>query len=432
MEYGRIIRKTRESLGLFQKDLATDNLSRNLLSNIEMGQVKLMPAKAMALFTQFIEVSWTKGLYCDIRFDDLLSDRQEYQDYLRANDLCKSLNDLIDKKEVNQDLIDQAVTFARRHEVGLLRYFLYLLSARLQATRGDQLKTCRLYFDALDYLKWKNPVRVRVLYETCLKEVTWIAYACEEFLALDRYLSVLNEMLERLKMPVKPEMLFNMALFSFRSEAFDSSLKHIDAFVASDIPFKRQVDGNILRCAILTSLGRYDEGVKGYFLLIKDLGDPEYKKQQIMCRVNIIHLIADKKLKAYKNVLCDQLAIMNQMTTKDLGDTATQISTYTNMGVGYAFLKDSLGSSKYYMRSLELCLSHEKWSDYVHVLNNSLTVFVESNLLDQYIHFLVQVKLDLLTSHLQATLYKLLLQLKDLRQDRESEELNQYIASVIT
>ena len=98
MEYNYIIKEAREKLGIYKRDLAGENLSKNLLSNIEAGKTNLTPQKALMLYRRFLEISLKKEIFIEVDFDELLYNNDEYNRLKEANSICKMLKDVLDSK----------------------------------------------------------------------------------------------------------------------------------------------------------------------------------------------------------------------------------------------------------------------------------------------------------------------------------------------
>ena len=77
MSYGQMIRTDRKKLGFNQLNLANDNISRTLISEIEKSNMSLITTKALLIYKKVINESDLVNIERDVNFDGVLKDNVE-------------------------------------------------------------------------------------------------------------------------------------------------------------------------------------------------------------------------------------------------------------------------------------------------------------------------------------------------------------------
>lgn len=414
MNYGESIRKAREDLSIYQKELASANLSRNLLSNIEMGRVNLVPVKAMHIYKSILEIAWSKDIYYHIEFDDLLSEYDEYNLLKKANEICVQLFKMSNEDiAFDQLYILDVIEFAKKNEVGYLRYHIYRLVAKVLEDKALDDIRVNVFISTLDYLKWKKPLEVVEFYDECLQEATTLIYSHGEYQLLIHYYETLKEFYAGLNKTVDSIIYYNLSLFNQVSKDFDKALKYINAYLGlshllsqSDI-----VDAKIIKAAILTSMKNIEEGLNLYDGIIGELLSSESDYQLSLCLSNSIFVISKYNVKSRKGQLLSKITLLNEIITKADQRLSKRHSLFSNIAQGFEYLADYRKAEINFRESIRCIELDTSYVKRITVLMEGFNTFNRNESLDYVIDEVVGIDMNLVADSIRGDYGMFLLKL---------------------
>lgn len=408
MIYGILIKEAREALGLFQRDLANENLSRNLLSNIEMNRVRLLPTKALYLYKRIIEIAWSKDIYYTLDFDDILLDNEAYMLLKKANSFCfklKQMKEGLCQLDLDEVLI--ALDFAAKNDVGYIRYHIYKYASGLLEGLVSNQYLLKIQFDTLDYLRWLKPTEIFEYYDYTLKTTTDLAYKLGEFEALIQYYDVYLEFRKLLDLEIDPKAVYNLSLFNQKIKKYDQALFYIDEYLRHGLNEVDHHDGLILKAVVLTSSDRVMEGLQIYEDLISVLGI-EAAYERSLCLSNSIYVITSRRIQEKEGQLPFLIqALIDLLDKRD--SKLCRHSLFSNIGLGYSFINEEEKAIEYFMKSFESVKDDDGFIKLITLMRESYQSFRKLGALDYIIEKILTIPVKEVASKCQNDYLKLLI-----------------------
>ena len=410
MKYGSNIKNAREKLNLYQKDIASFNLSRNFISNIESGKSRLTPSKALMIFKKIIEFSVKKSKYLEIEFNDLLLENEEYINLRDGYSICKKLNDFLESNtKLNKNDLNEYIEFADKNDIGILRYYIYYYSASLLDIENEY--KLQIYFKALDYLKWTKMEFVLELYKKCLSDLVKLAYKYSKFDLLIHYYEILLNGEEQFRFKVDLKIYYNLALFYKYLEKYDLALKNLERYLENndDMSMEHIINAMIVKATILTKTNKITEGFKIYEEILDKLKIDDLVYQRSLCLSNMIYNISINNFLDKKDDIVCYLDNLVEIFDQAMVFSDAKEIAYSNIGQGYFYLKDYEKSKEYFNKSLKCVFTDNKK---VVILKESYKTY----LMNAELHILIERVLEVNKSNLSfreiCIFYKLLLKIQ--------------------
>lgn len=407
MNYGQMIRTARKKLGLNQSDLANDNISRTLISEIEKGNTNLVSTKALLIYKKLINESYLQDIEIELDFDGVLKDNFEYLQLRQAREVLTLLINVREKKKkISAYELENYRLFALRSEIGIFKYYIFRELA-LHERENHEFKI-KVLFNALDFLKWQNFEEIYVFYDQTLKEVTLPAYNNRLFEKLIHYYKYQKDRLMEIEVFIEPRIYYNLSLFNDFILDYEKAYRYLDKYLEykttlSSIDY---YDALIGRARLATRFGRYAIGIKLYEELLNTMSKGDFRKQRSIVLGNILFNIpkltnrySSKKIEAYLKELTGMLpdALDQRNFPSDL---------LVNISIGYGLINEVEESNNYIRKAFEYANSPDlKANVIVDTLNNIETVDIDlviknivsidiDELRDQYSFMRVLLKLQ--------------------------------------
>lgn len=397
MNYGESIKEAREQLGLYQKDLSNEYLSRNLLSNIELGKTKLVPVKALIIYKKCLEVAIDKQLPFNLNFDALLQDNQEYRDLQEAYSMYDTLTSMLqtynDNKSLAKTDIQNYISFAKEKNIGMLRYFILEICGDLYGIFDDKIPQCKAYFSALGYLKWHRPKVVIEYFRKCYLKVQMPAYKLGKIENLIHYLWILIDFQTEVYQEVNPNNYFNLGLFYKINGDFDQGTLYIDQYLSTAINLKKStlIDCNILKASMLSEAGHCLDACNLYNHLLVTYTEDEFNYQKSICHSNTINCIVknhviDQNLRVSKSI--NELLILHD----DVIDQTLSLNRlYSNIGQGYAYLENYSEAKLFFLKAYETIDLDPGHTNLVEFLTESYETYIALDDVDTLINNIIKI-----------------------------------------
>lgn len=355
MNYGKMIRSAREELGLYLKDFSQQNLSFNLLSNIEVGKTKLTKQKALMLYKVILKESWKKKIFPVSDFDEILCDDKEYLTIKESHEFCLYLYELFkEKKELSQADFNQALKLVGQKEVDLLSFQIYYFTANLLAEDSYKDKLA-MYEKALDSLYWSNMEEYMWIYKQCLIESISVAYEVSNHKMLIKYYTILLEAEEKYSVRIDTKIYYNLSLFHNIVGDWQVALEYLNMYLSKsyDLSLRDEVDCKILKTAILGKSGQYKKAIDLSEEILAKIEDENLLYQESLCMSNI--LFWHYKLKSNGQDVPVLKYITNLMSLMMSDDSMRQSNDglYLNLALGFTLVSDSRNALVYFKKSIE-------------------------------------------------------------------------------
>lgn len=398
---GKVLKNIRKQLGLTQKDVATMNMSPNLISMIETNQVELTPQKALMLYRKYVEVSLIKAIPIDLNFDGLLKETPAYQALKKAYHICIQLNENMSNGEhLSLVELEMFVSFAHRNDVGLATYFILVGAAKCLdepfASEKEKWLT-----DALEFLKWYPFEEVHDLYAQCLKEVTCTCFKDVYMEKLIGYTKYLIEQLNVHEMIVDNNLYYNVSVFYTQIKAYEEAYAYFMMYEEKVTHSTTQekledlIQKGILHCQtnrVADGLALYQYGLK----YLHGNKTEELVKFKAMLLSNIIYEACIHKIDPYFSELKHYIQNLRDIEDDVIRYPMQLRSIYTNLGLGYLQLKDFHKASLYCAKSLEMVTSNDE--KYM-VLNSFYTLGKETYIVPDFVEGLISLNYNKLSHH---------------------------------
>lgn len=409
---GKALKNIRKQLGLTQKDVATMNMSPNLISMIETNQVELTPQKALMLYRKYVEVSLIKAIPIDLNFDGLLKETQAYLALKKAYHICMQLNESLSNGEsLSLVELEMFVSFAHRNDVGLASYFILVGAANCldDAFASEKEKWLT---DALEFLKWYPFEEVHDLYAKCLNDVTRTCFKDVYMDKLIGYTKYLIDQLNAHDMVVNQNLYYNVSLFYTQRKAYEEAyayfMKYEEKVTHNTTQEKLEdlIQKGILHCQtnrVADGLALYQYGLKW----LHGNKTEDLVRYRAMLLSNIIYEACTYKIDPYFSELNHYIQKLREIEDEVVQYPMQLRSIYTNLGLGYLQLKDYHKASQYCSKSLEIVTSDDEKYE---VLNSFYALGKQTYIVPDFVEGLTSLDYNKLSHHNKEGLLMLLVE----------------------
>lgn len=405
MGYGEMIRSARKALKLNQSDMSNENISRTLISEIEKENINLVPSKAFLIYKKLIIESCSQDVEVEINFDELLGDNINYVQLKQAKDILDRLKGSIKTNDpIQQFELENIRLFALRHDIGILKYYIFKALARL-STKNVEFHV-KVLFNALEFLKWEKFENIYEEYDQTLKEVTQNAYKNRMAKELIYFYEFQKERLIEMGIPVESRIYYNLSIFYEHSgdikKAYNYIVKYLEykSMLNSDDYY----DALLSQARLSTKSGKYAEGISYYEELLSIFGSNKSKKSFVLSNIlyNIPKLDYDYDLEKIKSYVEELVSLLPKIIeTRDF-----EYIPFVNLAIGYDLLDNYLMSTQYLEQALFYAhtddskaniiidsLNYIKCIDYNFLVNTIITVKINKmnpKILPSYLKILLQ------------------------------------------
>lgn len=410
MGYGEMIRSARKALKLNQSDMSNENISRTLISEIEKENINLVPSKAFLIYKKLIIESCAQDVELEINFDELLGDNINYVQLKQAKDILDRLKGSIKTNDpIQQFELENIRLFALRHDIGILKYYIFKALARL-STKNVEFHV-KVLFNALEFLKWEKFENIYEEYDQTLKEVTQNAYKNRMAKELIYFYEFQKERLIETGIPVESRIYYNLSIFYEHSgdikKAYNYIVKYLEykSMLNSDDYY----DALLSQARLSTKSGKYAEGISYYEELLSIFGSNKSKKSFVLSNIlyNIPKLDYDYDLEKIKSYVEELVSLLPEIIeTRDF-----EYKPYINLAIGF----DLLNNTSDQVRYLDLAFDKSNSIDskvsvirdaYFHIRNLKVSVLLKEileinpknisfDLLSTYLQVLLKIQVDL-------------------------------------
>jgi len=421
--YGSKIKEARKKLGLIQADLASINLSRTNISDIEKGKAKLVPSKGLLIYEVLVVKSVEKKIRISLEFDDLLSTNTKYVQLKKAYDLILDLRlQDGDTAIINPFEIEKYRIFAIRSNIGLLKYFLLMELSNLEKT--DIQNRIKLLTNTLDYLRWERFSDIQEKYDVVLNALTIDAYKERKLDELIMYYEFQKDNLLELGKAVSPRVYYNLYLFYEESCHYKEALFNIEIYLSqrSILSIEDYYSALIAKARLFTKQKMYKKGIELYEDLLSELNDTRMVSKKSIILSNLIYNIPKLdtaySMETYKGYMDTLRALVSDV----INQKVMPAHMYANLSIGYNYIGDYEASREYCVSAIELA---ENNSQKVEILFDLFDNIKNVKLDNLFIRTLVSINEAVLNEKIRRDLFVLLLRVqKQLLLDDNKELVN--------
>lgn len=417
MNYGIMIKNARVELGLYLRELSEENLSFNLLSNIEKGKTKLTKQKGLMLYKRILEYSWEKNIFPEINFDELLKDTVEYTIIRKANKHCLFLKKKINFGEtLKRDEYLKSIEIANDKNIGLLSYFIYsMLIELLPEEMGlEKLNTCH---DILDFLRWFNLSEHIDKFKSNLEKSIPYSYQYNKIQLTIKYYNILLAAQKKYHYRVDFNSYFNLAILNKREKLYDISLYYLKEYLKSKpiLDLEEEAEVKIIEASLLSNMGNVDDALVLYSKLSKRLSGQGIEYLEALCYGNSIHRIFKHKIEEKTEMVTYYLKKLDSIIKKVIDLNIPMDSMYSNIAQGNFLIGNYILSKEYFLKSLECTVSDR---NKLVVLEEALALFTKLDEVDLITSKLYELELSSLQIKDMNILYEMIIKIMYLEREQ--------------
>lgn len=412
MKYGRSIKSARAKLNIFQKDISNENLSKNLLSNIEKDKTNLTPQKGLMIYKRLLEHAVLKKIHIDIEFDELLNNNKEYFSIKKTYKICWDLINIINlNAHIDIDRARNLLDYLKFNRHDILTYHgLYYISKALD--ERHKIEKVDVLCKALDYIKVMDMSVNMFIYRKHLYESVNLLYEERKFDKLIDYFDDLRAAQKCYSNKVEPSIYYNLALFHSKLGNFDVALKYYDLYEkqCEDISLIDRLDLLNNKAVILSETKKLNEAIDLYIIGAKESRNANLLIQESLFLSNIVYYVATNDLLYLKELFNTSFIRLKEIYPEILKSNAGRSSLILNLAVGYYYKGDSLSAEKYFEQAYTLATNDSRKIivlsdafDYYRLCNKLPVIKLRLNSIDQ----------DLLSRKELEVYYQLLLKISE-------------------
>lgn len=410
LKYGSMIKKTREQLCLYLRDVSCDNLSVNILSDIEKDKVRLQKSKALLIYKQMLKYSWKKEILIDLEFDELLSESKEYVILKEANTLLKKMYFAIENNTFfNEEILDDVKHYGKQQCAGILRFYLYYFATKVVSFESRRFKM-NTYFSALDVLKWEDLESYICEFRVCCEEVTSLCYDFDKVDVLQDYYMVLLDGEKRYCYRVEPNTYYNLSLLLKNSRHYTLALNYLNEYEKAKTYYTLEDKGEIaiMRASMLSDMGRLKEAFDIYEEWIERLHSNGLLRLEFICYLNFIHRVYKYKVKEKYTMVKIYTEKAEMLLERIQDELMNKESIYSNIGQGYTVIGDYDNATRNFLNALRYIKNDARL---LVILDEGYEAFVANKSYKYYIETLYSVDYSRLSLHDKNLFQKIFIKL---------------------
>jgi len=412
-----MIRNAREELGLYLKDLSEQNLSFNLLSNIEKNKTKLTKQKAIMLYKRILVYSWDKKIFPEVEFDEVLKDSEEYKLLRHTHKVCNTLQRRIEEKDVlTKEELRMYRELASDERLGGLSYHLYTFISQLipEDWTTDRLN---VYHETLDFLKWYNFEDNIEKFRHVLSKTLKLSSDLNRLIETIRYYEIMIEAMEIHWFKVDINAYFNLSVCCKRVGDYEKSLKYIKLYrqLKPNLLLKDSAEIILMEAIAHSNLGQFDTSLDLYKELGQRLEDEGLEELEAICYANSLHTI-------YNNQLTDKVDLVNDYLKKlialeEIEEDGFNDQIYSSIGQGYNLIYQYVNSYVYFKKALA---SAERDTDKLDVIGEAFDTYQRLDKVKELFDLIASIDAGVLSVEDVNLLYHILIEMLLLDDDKRA------------
>ncbi|AAK78305.1 tetratricopeptide (TPR) repeat protein [Clostridium acetobutylicum] len=372
---GDKIKLIRKKYGLRQDDIVGEEVTRNLISQIEHNKAKLTKSTAEIIIKNLKEIAKKNNLEMDVTADYLLEDELAQANSILENYVDELKNLLVYKCSRFYESLKSAEEFLIQWDIKEKKVQIYELAGDYFYIQNDLAKSVLYYekaFDILDKTSY-NKSLLSILRKLSLMYLNSLKY--------DRSIECCNFALNHFKnMPDDyiSIFLFNTALCYYYMHYYEKALEVIDNLepLIKDNTSKL-IDVLNNKACCLSDLNRIDEAAEIYLRIFNLLNTNNIKSSQyLLILSNLIDTFAKKDVKdeviKYLNLLLDRFPTSSQ------DDSYLSVACF-NAAKAFIYLGDLQKAEEYLLKALTLSKNHNKYSLQEKTLSLLTDLYIQLN-----------------------------------------------------
>lgn|GEM_PF-5432092 len=372
MKYGNEIKTARKILGLNQDNLANDNLSRNLISDIEKDKINLVPSKALIIYKALIEEAAKQEKNIKLNFDELLGENEVYKNLRNIYSIYLELIESSNYDFSISKLKNYKFNFLR-HDIGLLKYYVLLKVFEITPESEIEFRTETL-MDALAFLRWEVFNKIQVNFRITLEKITPIANRLGKQEELIYYYKYYEDNMIRSGHSINPKIYYNLALFYKKIENYSEAYNYLERtlFFSRDLPIEKITDILNLKGNVCIEIGKISEGIETYqeVMTMLEFSDLDIPKSYALSNLLYSTSINQSDVNVVKGYLVDLLNLLPKIRNERKNLNVL----YRNIAISYNYVGDFENSQKFMKISFDECTTNSDSVDllyeyYKHIQN---------------------------------------------------------------
>ncbi|MDT8718258.1 helix-turn-helix transcriptional regulator [Clostridium sp. 19966] len=360
---GEKIKTLREKYKLNQDEIVGNDITRNLISQIENGKAKLTQNTAEVIMTHVKEKLKKKGMTLDISIDYLLEDEEAQAKIILDNSIAE-LEELLKNNDINfNDTLKQVEEF-------LLKFDFVDKKVKIYELAADYFFQNNYFYKALVY--YESVRRHINLNMDIVQLISVLIKLSKTYYYMGKYqdgIDVCKYALDRfpeLDSYSKTIFLFNICLYFNYLKQYDNALEYI-YILEPDVDTKvKDIEAKIrlLKASCLYNLKRYEESLVSYKELLDNTQKNDYGNKSIYYS-NLAEIYIDmenhEEAKKYLNMVLNDISSIPE-------DYECLPQLYLEIGRRYIKLNYQQKAVAYLKKSLELA----KQFKYAFVISDAL------------------------------------------------------------
>lgn len=372
---GDKIKLIRKKYGLRQDDIVGEEVTRNLISQIEHNKAKLTRSTAEIIIKNLNEIAKKNDFSIDVTADYLLEDEESQANSILEDYVDNLRNLIVYKSPRFYESLKKAEEFLIQWDIKEKKIEIYELAGDYFYIQNNLEKSVLYYekaFDLLDKTSYSKAL-LSILRKLSLMYLNSLKY--------DRCVECCNFALNHFKdMPEDYVLifLFNSALCYYYMKYYEKALEIIDRLepLIKDTPSKL-IDVLNNKACCFDALNQFDKASEVYSNILKILNDIDPNSNQhllILSNAMDIYIKLDDKDKVIKyfNLLIAKLPNVDQ------SDSYLDMA-YFHLANAFKYFGDLQKTEEYLLKSLTFVKKYRIYSLYEKVINFLTDLYIDFN-----------------------------------------------------
>lgn len=414
------LKHCRKMLKLNQIDLSGVGMSREYISDVERGKSVLTLDKAKIIIKKLMLYSIHKNILIPLELDDSDIIKLDLVDEYKS---FKMLMKFKDESNTDNKLLISLIEIADNPS-SEFRFFIYSKISEVYLKEGDYLVSYTYRKNAIEILFSINYENSIFNLNENLRLLRDLAFKIEKPDDMIRYYRQIIKNNHVKNRKCEPFTYYNLALFEKISHDYSNAIKHLYMELSENEPISSSdyYDIILLIASMSFRLEKIDDAMKIYNDIIKKNFISLNENQKSMSASNFIYFYVRNNISNHPRLIRFFEGYLLDSIKKNPHDYQYRYRVFANLGLLRQSQLNFKEAIKYFEKAYDIYFNtyDNITLGYIHLLDESLSVYYNSSSWNTYLKFLNKTVFDDLNKEIETKFLKIVSRVLFLDTDRSS------------